>query len=83
MKWAHPKTCGSKRRNNRHEDEIAFDLEPQNSFFVHTPSVHKDVPNATRSNGCLIPDDAPIWAERRQGTRVYKVGEEPQKEEDE
>lgn len=25
---------------------------------------------------CVIPEDAPIWAARREGTRVWKAGEE-------
>lgn len=63
MKWAHPQTEGVKRRGSRHEDEIAFDFEVKQSFFVHSPSAYRDPPNAIRSLTCLIPDDAPIWKE--------------------
>ena len=77
MKWAHPHTEGVKRRNSRHEDEIAVDIDVSTCFFQHTPQGKTDDANAVRSLRCLIPDDAPIWEERRPGTRVYKIGEEP------
>lgn len=34
------------------------------------------VADRTGEWNCAIPEDAPIWAARREGTRVWKAGEE-------
>lgn len=84
MKWAHPKTCGIKRRRGRHEDEIAFSsdmLSPQ--FFVHTGKQKNAEYDPDPDRYGLLPADAPIFVERRRGTRVWKVGEEPKEDRDE
>ena len=81
MKWAHPKTCGIKRRGGRHEDEIAFSLSiPADSFFVHTGKQKGAEYDPDPDRYGLLPANAPIFVERRKGTRVWKVGEEPKEE---
>ena len=70
-----------KKRKTVDDDSVLYTyFMLPSQFFVHTGKQKNAEYDPDPDRYGLLPADAPIFVERRKGTRVWKVGEEPKEE---